>query len=392
MPPQTLATIPVRSLLEYIDAYGISKDIPLLEKSDLVNTILEANITEYHEEVLGIEMIVDPQVFRQTTPGFRDWYKRSARESVENGVPLFPFSTSHSTPSSATSSPASNTASPGSRRRNQPSHNTSRTPERARSAHEANENESTESQDPFTTPERTMAGTTNETSQAEFIANEQTPWNTISSFERERRPYGGSPQMSPTRPRSSSAVDDRFRGAHLNMSEPLDQRRPHSSGSDRYNPTFGDSPPRGPPQSQSPPQSPSIPMTLREIVDNGIDISTLSTSTLLYVMRENNCPIPLGALEKEDLVERVEEMASFVISGSSTNNDTPAAASAGANDKPPIVRDDDEDDCHICYERVADYCLVPCGHTGFCFMCARKMQECPFCKKTVGHAQKLWKV
>jgi hypothetical protein len=94
-------------------------------------------------------------------------------------------------------------------------------------------------------------------------------------------------------------------------------------------------------------------------------------------MRQNNCPLPPGALEKDDLVERVEEMASFIIA------ETPA---------PPKVRNDDEDDCKICFERVADYCLVPCGHTGFCFMCSRKMPECPFCKAEVGHAQKLWRV
>jgi Zinc finger, C3HC4 type (RING finger) len=97
-------------------------------------------------------------------------------------------------------------------------------------------------------------------------------------------------------------------------------------------------------------------------------------------MRQNNCPIPAGALEKDDLINRVEEMASFIVS------------SPPPKEKLPKVRDDDEDDCKICFERVADYCLVPCGHTGFCFMCARKMEECPFCKKEVGHAQKLWKV
>ena len=94
-------------------------------------------------------------------------------------------------------------------------------------------------------------------------------------------------------------------------------------------------------------------------------------------MRSNNCPLPPGAVEKEDLINRVEEMASFIVA---------------APEELPKVRNEDEDDCKICFERVADYCLVPCGHTGFCFMCARKMNVCPFCKKEVGHAQKLWKV
>jgi hypothetical protein len=95
-------------------------------------------------------------------------------------------------------------------------------------------------------------------------------------------------------------------------------------------------------------------------------------------MRQNNCPLPAGVIEKDDLIERVEEMVSFIL--------------ASPEPKPPKVRDDDEDDCKICFERVADYCLVPCGHTGFCFMCARKMENCPFCKMEVKHAQKLWKV
>ena len=130
--------------------------------------------------------------------------------------------------------------------------------------------------------------------------------------------------------------------------------------------------------------NPPPPTNLHEIVEQGIDISSLPTSTLLTIMRQNNCPIPVGAIEKDDLIDRVEEMASFVIPQPVPNS--PAA------EKLPKVRDEDEDDCRICFERVADYCLVPCGHTGFCFMCARKMNICPFCKIEVGHAQKLWKV
>jgi hypothetical protein len=51
MPRQTLTTMSVPSLLNYINAYGITKERPFVEKSDLINTILEANITEYNEEV-----------------------------------------------------------------------------------------------------------------------------------------------------------------------------------------------------------------------------------------------------------------------------------------------------------------------------------------------------
>ena len=51
MPSQILTTMSVRSLREYIDAYGIAKEMPFVEKSDLIDTILSANITEYNEEV-----------------------------------------------------------------------------------------------------------------------------------------------------------------------------------------------------------------------------------------------------------------------------------------------------------------------------------------------------
>jgi Zinc finger, C3HC4 type (RING finger) len=202
------------------------------------------------------------------------------------------------------------------------------------------------------------------------------------TFERQRRPYAGSPEPVIEIPRPSP----RFRTTshssappeidNLHLHDPVEpapferQRRQYTSA---HLPTPDPRPPRQP---VSAPSSP--PPDLRDLVEKGVDISTLPTSTLLTIMRNNNCPLPPGALEKDDLIERVEEMASFVLP-------TP-------NEKLQKVRNDDEDDCKICFERVADYCLVPCGHTGFCFMCARKMGECPFCKKEVGHAQKLWKV
>jgi hypothetical protein len=52
MPSQVLYTISVRPLREYITAYGLAKDMPAVEKTDLVDTILNAEVTEYNEEVL----------------------------------------------------------------------------------------------------------------------------------------------------------------------------------------------------------------------------------------------------------------------------------------------------------------------------------------------------
>ena len=52
MPYQVLDTKSVRELLEYIHAYGIAWDIPFVEKSDLIKTILETDLTECNEEVI----------------------------------------------------------------------------------------------------------------------------------------------------------------------------------------------------------------------------------------------------------------------------------------------------------------------------------------------------
>lgn len=55
MPSQILTTMSVRSLREYIEAYGIAQGMPFVEKSDLITTILEANMTEHNEEVGFLE-------------------------------------------------------------------------------------------------------------------------------------------------------------------------------------------------------------------------------------------------------------------------------------------------------------------------------------------------
>ena len=48
------------------------------------------------------------------------------------------------------------------------------------------------------------------------------------------------------------------------------------------------------------------------------------------------------------------------------------------------------DECRVCFDEAAEYCLVPCGHTGFCKKCAEKFKECPFCKTAVKHPMKLF--
>ena len=41
----------VRSLREYIDAYGIANGMPFVEKSEMITAITDADITEHNEEV-----------------------------------------------------------------------------------------------------------------------------------------------------------------------------------------------------------------------------------------------------------------------------------------------------------------------------------------------------
>jgi Zinc finger, C3HC4 type (RING finger) len=209
------------------------------------------------------------------------------------------------------------------------------------------------------------------------------------SFERVRRPYSGSPQNPPVRPHSEGTLSDDIESLLLVPEEAIPERRRRQYSLSSREPPPHISPSSPPAASHSPPASPpptSNVTDLHKIAEEGIDVSTLSTSTLLAIMRANNCPRPSGAIEKEDLIDRVEEMVSFIIAGPQLQPAPDAEA------RQPRVRDEDEDDCRICYERIADYCLVPCGHTGFCFLCARKMEECPFCKAKIGHAQKLWKV
>ena len=39
--------------------------------------------------------------------------------------------------------------------------------------------------------------------------------------------------------------------------------------------------------------------------------------------------------------------------------------------------------CVECWQREAKVALVPCGHKGFCYDCARKLGSCPVCLKLI---------
>lgn len=59
MPSQVLVTMSVRSLREYIEAYGLAKGMPFVEKTDLINTILDTEITEHNEEASSFNSEAD---------------------------------------------------------------------------------------------------------------------------------------------------------------------------------------------------------------------------------------------------------------------------------------------------------------------------------------------
>lgn len=46
--------------------------------------------------------------------------------------------------------------------------------------------------------------------------------------------------------------------------------------------------------------------------------------------------------------------------------------------------------CAICYDRPVQVALVPCGHSNLCRRCARKLLECPFCRRDIVRRQRLY--
>ena len=67
-------------------------------------------------------------------------------------------------------------------------------------------------------------------------------------------------------------------------------------------------------------------------------------------------------------------------------DDTPNLSDAARSEE-------NDNECKICFEEgTADHCLVPCGHTGLCETCAKAVRVCPFCKKDINQAIKLYKV
>lgn len=55
----------------------------------------------------------------------------------------------------------------------------------------------------------------------------------------------------------------------------------------------------------------------------------------------------------------------------------------------------DSDECHICMTNAVDIVLMPCGHSGLCEHCARKIisedgsMPCPYCRQSVTKIAKI---
>jgi hypothetical protein len=46
--------------------------------------------------------------------------------------------------------------------------------------------------------------------------------------------------------------------------------------------------------------------------------------------------------------------------------------------------------CRVCWEELADAALNDCGHVVACLNCARRVENCPVCRRKVASALKLW--
>jgi SH3 domain/Zinc finger, C3HC4 type (RING finger) len=99
----------------------------------------------------------------------------------------------------------------------------------------------------------------------------------------------------------------------------------------------------------------------------------------------------LGAVYKQWYKGSLRDQTGiFPITHVEVIEETPREVESDVSEPPLSPENDDE--CKICFDGVPDHCLVPCGHAGMCETCSKAMRACPFCKKEVGQALKLWKI
>jgi hypothetical protein len=55
------------------------------------------------------------------------------------------------------------------------------------------------------------------------------------------------------------------------------------------------------------------------------------------------------------------------------------------------VADEQMDTCQICYEEEIDGLFYDCGHVCACMACAKRLDNCPVCRKVVKAVVKMYK-
>lgn len=69
--------------------------------------------------------------------------------------------------------------------------------------------------------------------------------------------------------------------------------------------------------------------------------------------------------------------------GTRMRTTVPVAAEAVAAQQPSEEEEEESLLCKICYSRVANSVLSPCGHVMCCTKCAKKLATCPMCRESV---------
>jgi hypothetical protein len=56
-----------------------------------------------------------------------------------------------------------------------------------------------------------------------------------------------------------------------------------------------------------------------------------------------------------------------------------------------LVADDEQNLCQICYEGEIDVLFYDCGHVCSCQECAKQLDNCPVCRKSIIRVVKMWR-
>jgi len=131
------------------------------------------------------------------------------------------------------------------------------------------------------------------------------------------------------------------------------------------------------------------------IVDKGLAKFSVSVKNSLKVNEVKGRKLPTISAQQwaawgmpkkasEKVVKKVEEITGYA---------PPKAGllkGSGAGDGAGSPEAEAEKNCVVCLTSKRDCALVPCGHASFCCDCAKKLKECPICRKTVQQTMKIF--